>query len=215
MDTIRRDLTELQNEGKLIKVHGGALSKSFHQPFQQPAVYARDKKQEIARKALTLIQDGMTILTGGGTVMLELARLIPPELKGTFFTVSPLVALEVAQCSNVEVILIAGKVSPNSYICTGASVIAQLAEIQADICFMGTNGISTDEGLSDFDWEVVQVKKGLIRSSKKLAVMSISEKLETNNKLTICRMNSVDYLLTELDDKNDKLGKYRSQCKVL
>lgn len=215
LDTVRRDLAELEREGKIIKVHGGALSKTFHQPFQQPAVYAKEEKKQIAEKALKLIQDGMSILAGGGTIMLELAKIIPPDLNGTFFTVSPLVALEVAQRSSVNVILLAGQLSPNSYICTGASVVSQLSEIQADLCFLGTNGLSTKEGLTEYDWETVQVKKSLIKSAKKVAVMSIGEKLETNHKLQVCKINAVDYLITELNPNDKRLTTYSQSCKII
>ena len=66
-DTIRRDLQELADEGKLIKVHGGALSHSFNQ-FHYPSnnVYASSEKKIIAQKAIRLIQDGMFVLTTGG-----------------------------------------------------------------------------------------------------------------------------------------------------
>lgn len=215
LDTIRRDLAELEKEGKIIKVHGGALSKTFHQPFQQPAVYAKEEKKKIAEKALKLIQDGMSILTGGGTIMLELAKIIPPDLNGTFFTVSPLVALEAAQRSNVNVILLAGQLSPNSYICTGASVVSQLSEIKADLCFLGTNGLSQEEGLTEHDWETVQIKKALIKSSRKVAVMSVGEKLETNYKLQVCKVNAIDYLITDLDAEDKKLLNYSQFCRVI
>lgn len=214
LDTIRRDLAELEKEGKIIKVHGGAISKSFHQPFQPSAVYAQEEKKRIAKKALDLIQDGMLILTGGGTIMLELAKIIPEDLKGTFLTVSPLVALEVAQRSTVDVILLAGQLAPNSYICTGASVISQLSEIRVDLCFLGANAISAEEGISDYDWEVVQVKKALIRSAKKICLLSIAEKLGTSQKLQVCNLNSVDYLITELEPGNKCLDPYRKTLKI-
>ena len=66
-DTIRRDLQELADHGKLIKVHGGALSKSFHNSFNSSKVYALESKKQIAQKAASLIQDGMFVLTTGGT----------------------------------------------------------------------------------------------------------------------------------------------------
>ena len=53
-DTIRRDLNELSEQGKIIKVHGGALSKSFHSSLQPTDVYSQDKKIAIARKAARL-----------------------------------------------------------------------------------------------------------------------------------------------------------------
>ena len=54
-DTVRRDLIELAEMGKIVKVHGGALSKSFHFPFQHLEVYAQNDKKAIAEKALGLL----------------------------------------------------------------------------------------------------------------------------------------------------------------
>src|SRR5690606_5526447 len=65
-DTIRRDLNELAESGKVMKVYGGALSKSFQYPFQEIETYAKDAKKEIAHKALSLLQNGMVVLAGGG-----------------------------------------------------------------------------------------------------------------------------------------------------
>ena len=102
-DTIRRDLNELAENGKVLKVYGGALSKSFQFPFQDGNVYAKEAKKEIAKKAITLLQNGMTILAGGGTTMIELARLVPDSLQCTIFTISPLVALELAEKPIVQI----------------------------------------------------------------------------------------------------------------
>ncbi len=208
MDTIRRDLKELEKKGKVVKVHGGAVSPTFQYPFQQPQVYAKEQKQNVARKATALIKNGMTILTGGGTVMLELARMLPENLTGTFFTVSPLVALEVAQRSSVEVILLAGKLSRHSYICTGSSVISQLTGIKADLCLIGTNGVSVKNGVTDNDWEVAQVKKAMLQSSEETALLCISEKLETVQTIQVCRLKDLSYLCTELAPHHARLKKY-------
>ncbi|HEX2536326.1 MAG TPA: DeoR/GlpR family DNA-binding transcription regulator, partial [Chitinophagaceae bacterium] len=83
-DTIRRDLNELSEMGKLIKVHGGALSPSFPYALPQVPVYSSEKKKGIARKAAALIRDGMFVLTTGGTTIVELARALPPGLQATF-----------------------------------------------------------------------------------------------------------------------------------
>lgn len=215
IDTVRRDLSGLEKNGKIVKVHGGAISTTFQQPFQQPEVYAKEEKKEIAKKALSLMKDGMVFLTSGGTVMLELARMIPEHLTGTFFTVSPLVALEVAQRSTIDVILLAGRLSRNAYICTGASVISQLAELRVDLCFLGTNGLSVKEGVTDNDWEVVQVKKAMLKSAERTALLSIAEKLGTTQRMQVCPLNSIDYLLTELAPADEKLIAYSKIFKIL
>jgi DeoR/GlpR family transcriptional regulator of sugar metabolism len=197
-DTVRRDLHELAEVGKVLKVHGGALSKSFHYSFQQTDVYAKDAKKEIARKALQLIQDDMVVLVGGGTTMIELARMIPDSLEALFFTVSPLVALELAERANVTVMLIGGQLSKNAQINIGAQVIQQLSEIRVDLCFLGTNGLSVAEGVTDSDWEVVQVKKAMLKSAKKTVLLSITEKLDSVQNMQVCPLHAIHSLVTEL-----------------
>jgi DeoR/GlpR family transcriptional regulator of sugar metabolism len=215
LDTVRRDIKHLEKKGKVIKVHGGAISPGFHHPFQQQEVYALSEKKEIAKKALTLIKDGMTLLVGGGTVMLEVARILPERLKGTIFTISPFVALEAAQRSSVEVILLGGRLSRNSYVCTGASVASEIAGLRVDLSLLGTNGLSVNEGITDHDWEVAQVKKAILRSAEKTALLSISEKLGTVQKVQVSKLSSIDYLITERPSHDEKLEAYRSLCKVL
>ncbi|PWS32854.1 DeoR/GlpR family DNA-binding transcription regulator [Pedobacter paludis] len=208
-DTIRRDLQELVDEGLLFKVHGGALSKSYHSSFDDSTVYARDSKIIIAKKATDLIKDGMVVLIGGGTTILEFAKQLPQGLSGTFFTISPLVAVELAKYNNIEVILIGGLFSKNSQITYGGHVISQLSEIKADLCLMGTSALHPEGGLTDTDWEINQLKKAMLACSKKSAVLCISEKLDITLRLKVCPIESISYLVTELDKDHESLSKYQ------
>ena len=214
-DTIRRDLNELAESGKVLKVYGGALSKSFHYPFQQNEIYARESKKEIARKLIGLIQPGMVLLAGGGTSMIEFARSMPENLQCTIFTVSPLVALELTERSSVDVILLGGHLSKNSHINTGALTINLLSEIKVDLCILGTNGLSLEEGVTDSDWEIVQVKKAMIKASQKLAMVSIAEKLNSVQKMKVCTLNAIHYLITDLDPKDKLLDGYSKALTVI
>ncbi|HWV75083.1 MAG TPA: DeoR/GlpR family DNA-binding transcription regulator [Pseudosphingobacterium sp.] len=214
-DTIRRDLNELAESGKVLKVYGGALSKSFQYPFQDNEVYARESKKTIAGKAITLIQDGMTLLLGGGTTMLELARMIPEKMQCTFFTISPLVALELAERSNDDVILIGGKLARSTNITIGSQVINQLSEIRVDLCLLGTNSLSVEDGVTDSDWEVVQIKKAMLRCSQKTAILSIAEKLNSVQKMKVCNINAIDFLVTDLEPSHISLTRFSQVVKVI
>ncbi|WP_353185325.1 DeoR/GlpR family DNA-binding transcription regulator [Parapedobacter lycopersici] len=214
-DTVRRDLNELAENGKVLKVYGGALSKSFQYPFRENHVYARDAKKQLAGKALKLIQNGMTVLAGGGTTMLELARSVPENLECTFFTISPLVALEMAERTKAEVILIGGQLSRSTNICIGAQVINQLSEIRADLCLLGANSLAIEEGVTDSDWEVVQVKKAMLRSANKTAILSIAEKLNSVQKMKVCSLNAIAYLITDLDPEHRSLAKFSQLVDVI
>ncbi|MEJ7557116.1 MAG: DeoR/GlpR family DNA-binding transcription regulator [Pedobacter sp.] len=214
-DTVRRDLNELAENGNIVKVHGGALSKSFHYPFSAKDVYNKEGKREIARKAVGLVEDGMIILVGGGTTMIQLARIFPDHMQCTVFTTSPLVGLELVEKPDMIVNLIAGQLAPNSHIVTGSHVISQLADIKPDLCFLGTNGISVAEGITDSDWEVVHVKRAMIKAAHKTAVLSISEKLDSYQKLRICDLDAITHLITDVAPTNSKLAEYTKILNVL
>lgn len=208
-DTIRRDLNELAESGKVLKVYGGALSKSFQHPYQESDVYAKEAKKLIASKALRLVKNGMTILAGGGTTMLELARMVPKSLRCTVFTISPLVALELAERTQSDIILIGGKLARNSNVTIGSHVVNQLSEIRVDLCLLGTNSLSVENGVTDTDWEIVQIKKAMIRYSYKTCILSIAEKLNSVQKIKVCDLNAISYLVTDLDPQHPNLDDFR------
>lgn len=205
-DTIRRDLQELAEEGKVIKVHGGALSHSFNDvSFPVNGVYSQNQKKTIAQKAIGLISNGMFVLTSGGTTIMELARSLPPQLKATFISGSIPVILEYMHHPNIEVILIGDKISKNSKITVGSEAIAKIRQMKPDICFLGTNAIDVEHGITDNDWEVVQLKKAMIDSSKKVVCLSIAEKINTVQPIRVCGIDDIDVLITELSPGNHVL----------
>jgi DeoR/GlpR family transcriptional regulator of sugar metabolism len=210
-DTIRRDLQEMSDDNLLYKVHGGALSKSYNSTFDDSTVYAKDAKISIAKKALSLIKDGMFVLTGGGTTIIEMVKQLPENLQATFFTISPLVAVELAKYPKIEVILIGGLFSKNSQITYGGQVISQLSEINADLCLMGVSAIHPSNGLTDTDWEINQLKKTMLNSARKTAVLCISEKLNISLKLKVADLEQISYLVTELNPINEQLADYRAK----
>ncbi|EDM33966.1 transcriptional regulator, DeoR family protein [Pedobacter sp. BAL39] len=208
-DTIRRDLQELAEKDQLYKVHGGALSKSYQSTFDDSTVYAKEAKLSIGKKAISLIIDGMVVLTGGGTTVIELVKQLPENLHATFFTISPLVAIELAKYPRIEVILIGGLFSKNSQVTYGGQVINQLSEITADLCLLGTSAIHPVDGLTDTDWEINQLKKTMLNASKKTAVLCISEKLNIALRLKVAPIGNIDYLITELPKDSKELLTYK------
>lgn len=211
VDTIRRDIKELHAANLLKKVHGGAISLGFsnHGPTAEK-VYSLEKKSLIAEKALGLIQEGQVLLLGGGTTILELARRLPQKIKLTCFTPSLPIAGQLLGKSNIEVIFIGGRLSQGSQIAIGGSAINTLSEIKVDICFLGTSAIHPTEGLMEFDWEIVQMKKAMIQCSRKVVAPCISEKIGSLQRYRICGVEDIDVLVTELDPWDFKLDAFKN-----
>jgi DeoR/GlpR family transcriptional regulator of sugar metabolism len=205
-DTIRRDLNELADAGELVKVHGGALSKSFHFDYSARNTYAAGEKQQIAQKAARLIENDMFVVIGGGTTVSELIRHLPRDVRATFFTISLMTALQLCDHPHAEVIFVGGQIAKPSQISVGGEVISRLLDINADLCLLGTNGIDDAEGITDSDLEAVQVKRAMMKASKKTAILTISEKLGTTQRLRVCDMGEIDYLITELPPDDVKVA---------
>ncbi|MEM8908758.1 MAG: DeoR/GlpR family DNA-binding transcription regulator [Bacteroidota bacterium] len=209
VDTIRRDVKKLHELGQLKKIHGGAVSLSYLN--RQPAdenIYARELKIQIADKAQQLINDDSVILISGGTTNVELARILHPKLYLTVFTPSLPVAIQLSEHPRAEVILIGGKLSKDSQVTIGGSALDLLSEIKVDLCFMGTGYLDAIHGLTTMDWEVAQMKKAMIKASKKVVALSISEKLNSTQRYKICDIATFDTLITELSPQDEALKVY-------
>jgi len=208
-DTIRRDLQELAESGKIIKVHGGALSTAFHNGNgASKQVYAYSQKKIIAKKAASLIEDGMFILTGGGTTIIELARALPPSLHATFISGSIPALSEYIIHPNIEVIAIGDKISKDSKISVGSDAISRIKELKVDLCILGISGINLENGVSDNDWEVVQIKKAMLESAQKLVCLTISEKINSRQPFQVCDSKKISTLITELSPDDPLLQPY-------
>lgn len=211
-DTIRRDLKELANEGKLLKIHGGALNTAQKvYSYQDEEIFDHDKKLAMAQKALELIEDNDVLIIGGGTTNFELVSLMPPELGVTVFTYSLPIAMRLSDHPKIDVILFGGKLMKSAQITIGLDMIQYISKIRADKCFLGASGIDMSSGLMEIDWEVSQLKKAIIAVSDQVVVMSTAEKIDTKQRFRVVGLESIHTLITEVAPEDGKLAGYRSR----
>ena len=211
IDTARRDVKELDKGNKLRKVHGGAISLGFtSSSARNTNIYALSQKIMIAEKAAAMLKNEGVIFIDGGTTCMELARIIPAELKLTCFTISLPVAMELNSKPNVDVIFIGGRISKEPQISIGANPIHTLSEIKLDYGFIGTGYVDASYGLTEFDWDIVQVKKAIVQASKKTILLCISEKLNSRHRYKTCDMNAINSMITELSPDDDQLKLFRN-----
>lgn len=214
MDTVRRDVQELDKLKQLRKVHGGAVSNGFNVYNRDQEVYEYESKTIIAQKGISLLKVGDVVLISGGSTNLEFIKLVPKRMNLTFFTPSLPMAVELLNSpatNKYDVFFIGGKLSRGSQLATGGGSISILADIKADICFLGTGYLDINNGVTEVDWEIAQMKKAMIQASKRLVSLTISKKLNTINRYRICEINKIDTLVTELNPNSDSLAAYRNQ----
>lgn len=210
-DTIRRDLKELASEGKLLKVHGGAMITSQHlYSYREEEIFDRDKKLVLAEKALSLIEDNDVLIIGGGTTNLELVSMMPPSLGVTVFTYSLPIAMRLSEHPKVEVIMFGGKIMKRAQVTVGLDMIQYISKLRADACFLGSSGIDLG-GLMEIDWEISQLKRAIVNVSDKVVVMSTMEKIDTKQRFLVCGLESIHALITEGDPETPILTSYKKR----
>lgn len=210
IDTVRRDVKELDQEKKLKKVHGGATSFGFMTFSKDDGnIYLKSKKISIAEKTISLLSDGQVILMSGGTTNMEVAKLIPKKLVLTVFTPSLHVAMALLDHEKVEVIFLGGKLLHDAKFAVGGTVVNSLSQLRVDMCILGTGYLDAEHGLTEFDWEVIQVKQAMIRAAKKTVILTVSDKLHSVQKYKTCDMTAVNILVTELDPSDPLLDAFR------
>ena len=202
-DTIRRDLRELAGEGRLQRVHGGALpSSSAIAPFAERQSVKMDAKKRVARKGVQLISSGQVVIVDGGTTTSELITFFPPDLRITVVTHSPGIALGLVDHPSIEVILIGGRLYKHSIVAVGAAAIEGIENIHADLFFMGVTGIHPDAGLTTGDFEEACIKPAFSGRAAETVVLASPEKINAASSFVIGDVSSVNTIVVE--DSTDK-----------
>jgi DeoR/GlpR family transcriptional regulator of sugar metabolism len=209
-DTIRRDLRELASEGRLQRVHGGALPASAAVVnFAGRQQLASDAKVDIGRAAAKMVRPGQIVILDGGTTTLQLAKHLPLDLKATVVTHSPTIAVALVEHPSVEVVLIGGRLFKHSVVAVGSAAAEAIARIRADIYFMGVTGIHPQAGLSTGDLEESHIKRALSGSAAETYVLVSAEKLNAASPYVIAALTEVDGIIVERSVPDESLDVYR------
>ncbi len=197
-DTIRRDLRELAAEGRLQRVHGGALPASpAVVDFAGRQQLAPDAKRAVGKAAAAMVRPGQVIILDGGTTTLQLAAHLPPDLHATVVTHSPTIAVALVPHPNIEVVLLGGRLFKHSVVTVGAAAMEAIARIRADIYFMGVTGIHPDIGLTTGDLEEAHIKRALSASAAETYVLLTAEKINTASAYLVAPITEIDGLVID------------------
>ncbi|HEX7557054.1 MAG TPA: DeoR/GlpR family DNA-binding transcription regulator, partial [Leptolinea sp.] len=129
-DTIRRDLRDLADAGQIQRVHGGALLRSpAGASYKERQSMRGGAKAEIARAAVSLVQNRQVIILDGGTTTLEIARRLPFGLHATIVTNSPPIAVALADYPDIQTIMVGGHLLAHSQVTIGAAAVEAFSAI--------------------------------------------------------------------------------------
>jgi DeoR/GlpR family transcriptional regulator of sugar metabolism len=210
IDTVRRDLRELDAVGLLRRVHGGALPRGGdNAPFASRARRAPEAKASIAQRAAAMVKDGQVVVLDSGTTTLELARALRPDLQASVITTSPPIALALAEHPGLTVTVIGGTLRHQALATVGAATVDALRLIRADLLFLGVCGLHPKIGVTTDDVEERHVKAAMIAGAGEVVAVADHDKLGTAMPVVVAPLSSVTCLVTDAAAPDAVLAPYR------
>ncbi len=199
--TMRRDLSALNAEGRIIRTYGGASFKSTPGENLPHALRERehsDAKATIGKKCLHLIKDGDTVMTDASSTALALLRVIDEKKSIVVVTNSAKAPLVLAE-TQVRTFVTGGELATNTYAYVGSHAEEYLRLFNADICFFSVRTLTEGGDLTDNAIAENAVRRVMITRSKKKVLMLDSKKIGEPCISTLCHLTDIDYVVSETD----------------
>ena len=201
-ETVRRDLSILEDRHLIRRVHGGAVSAEaltlIEAGLPDRDVARIEQKQRIAAAALDLLPHAdSTVIIDAGSTTIRLARLLPPTLRITVVTHAVPIAAQLAGQPQIELHLLPGRVRRHTHAAVGPDTIEALGRVRADIAFLGANGITVDHGFSTPDRTEAAVKQAIVSQARQVVVLADSSKVGVERTMKFAELTDVDTLVTD------------------
>lgn len=199
-ETIRRDLSELQAQGLLRRVHGGAVL--VERNHYEPTLSARnvqnlDEKLAIAKMALDEIPANGSVMIDSGSTGQKLAEFFPGDRNVHVVTNSLPTALTLAQRGVNEITVLGGGVRINTLAMVDAATVEAVRLIRVDVLFISCDGLSFQRGLTAplrAEWEV---KRAMIDSARRIVALVDQSKLGNDLMYSYADLEDLDVLITD------------------
>jgi DeoR/GlpR family transcriptional regulator of sugar metabolism len=194
--TVRRDLGALARDGKLERVHGGAVDAGAEPGFSQIEVERFDIKDRLGRAAAAMVQDGMTVMIDIGTSTLQMARNLHGR-KITVVTTNLAVVEELLPDPDIELVLPGGIVRRNYRSLVGVLAEDSLRQIKSDILFLGTSGVDLEIGVWDTTMVEVPIKRLMIAGASEVVLIADAAKFSMTGMVRVCGPESISHIVTD------------------
>jgi DeoR/GlpR family transcriptional regulator of sugar metabolism len=197
-DSIRRDLRELAAQGLCKRVYGGALLPAAPlTPLKQRRGEHSARKLMLARKAISLVRPGQTLIIDAGTTNAAIAAALPVDAGLIVITNAPHIAQLLLDREGFDVLLIGGRIDPSIGGTVGAQAVEQVRRVRADLCFPGACAIDVAHGLWGVDSEEALFKRAMIDASDETVVVATDDKLGAVASHRVAELPRVQHLVVE------------------
>lgn len=213
LSTVRRDLREMEEEGLINRVHGGAvlIDNDYESPILMRASDHAEEKRRIAQAAAQLVLDDETIIITSGTTTEAMLPYLAEKQNLTVITNAITIAYKLGQYANIEVIVLGGWLRRSEYSLLGHIAMQALQDLQASKLFHGTYGIDLEYGLTGTFLPEVQTDRAIFESVREMIVLADSSKFNQIGPVRLAPLDIITTLITDTRIAEDHLATLMSK----
>ena len=215
--TVRRDLRTLEQQGLLLRDHGGAAPRDpMYEPFLHDSSFNEQvrrcafEKQRIGTAAAQLIQDGETVGIGGGTTVAKMLRGLRACKDVTVVTYAVNVAMELSRQKDLQVHVTGGHLSGNWFALVGSRALESVPHFFLDKFIFGATGVHAESGVTDVHLEESAMNRAMLEQARTRVLLVDHTKLGIISKCLVCSLKKVDIILTDKEASKQMVKRFES-----
>lgn len=217
--TVRRDLSDLEARGLVLRTRGGALpgatSGQSGPLYTVTRAERTAQKEAIGRAAAELVGDSETVILDAGSTTFQVAVALRHRRDVSVVTNDLYVAMYLADLPRIQLVITGGVLTQSQYTLVGALAEGALSGLHADHLFLGADAIHHEFGVSNTSLVEVPVKRAMISAAREVVVVADSSKFEHRSLAPICTLDEVDVIITDEDLDADARALYGSTLRCV
>lgn len=211
--TVRADLDYLESQQVLRRTRGGAVPvrpRRFEMPLELTSQTNTDAKKRIGRAAAEMVHSGDTIIIDVGSTTTELAKALPHDLGDVVVVTNALnIALALERHPGVTVVVTGGTLRPLQHSLVAPFGSLLLREVNADIAFIGCNGVDPGKGFTNTNLDEAEVKHAMINAARRVIFLADHSKLMNVATARVAPLDRADMLVTDAAAPAEALRRLR------
>ncbi|MFR0355208.1 DeoR/GlpR family DNA-binding transcription regulator [Streptomyces sediminimaris] len=199
-ETIRRDLKDLERQGLVRRVYGGAVAVerlSFESALSVRSTRRQAQKNRIAASAVTFVKEAESVYIDEGFLPSLVAHQLPADRPLTVVTSSLVTAQALVERPEITVLVVGGRVRAETVANVDHWAVAMLDTLVLDLAFMGGNGMSIERGVTVPDGAVAAVKSAAMRVSRRRILIADSSKYGMDSFVRFAQLDDFERLVTD------------------
>ena len=217
--TIRRDLTELEQQGLLRRNHGGAvlIAPMLYEAFRHVSSFQEQEQQCVAEKrriglmAANLVTDGEIIAIGAGTTTTQVARSMRHRKGITVVTNAINIAMELSHLPEIEVSMTGGSLSGDWFALVGDVAQRNISEMFFDKAFIGVDGAHAEHGLTTNYPDQAAIHRAMMRQARQRIVLADHRKIGTIGRSLIWPTSDLDKLVVDKSTTDEAIAPFTAK----